>query len=649
MRKSVCSALLGCGFGIAAAVAQAGLQPGLVLRLYAVDGRMHRLPQLAPGQWPNVAKVIPTLDIPMGGFAPLRDNFYTEVRGVLRVSSPGKYAFRLISDDGARLWIDDRLVVDHDGLHAATPRDGEIALAAGDHRLRIAHFEAGGGEALTLRWRPPGAGEHEFATVPPAVLFHQEGASLKTAEGFKRIIAPLRRGLPGDGTPIAKPHPAFDPIPAAPEQAPGREWFDGRLRVIGAAPAGADHPVVAWLPPPEGPAGYIGCARLSAPPYENQLLVLAGAGEAKRVFFERIGGIEQACVFRFGSGYGAGPHATSRSVFDMRAVRAAENGLEIELTEPLDPRCGWEADSYYVEQWPFDQDAGKPPHRDGVRYAVKSASVSADRKRVFLEIADLRPEHVVYLRLLPPFYAADGSRAWGTEAWLTLRAIPHGRRGTVLAPPPRPPQNRLTAEEREAGWRLLFDGQTPAGWRGFHLDHFPAGWVVRDGCLIHTGPGGGDIITEEQFDNFELKLEWRIAPAGNSGIFYRVSEKYRAVYESGPEMQVLDNAEHPDGRNPKTSAGANYGLYAPIRDTTVPVGFFNKVRIVVRGAHVEHWLNGVKVVEYELWSKDWKDRVASSKFKRWPGYGMSPAGHIALQDHGDRVWYRNIKLRPLPE
>jgi hypothetical protein len=156
---------------------------------------------------------------------------------------------------------------------------------------------------------------------------------------------------------------------------------------------------------------------------------------------------------------------------------------------------------------------------------------------------------------------------------------------------------------------------------------------------------GGDIITIDQFDNFELELEWQIAEGGNSGIMYRVSEDGEEAYYTGPEYQVLDNARHADGQNPLTSAASDYGLYAPIKDVTRPIGEWNAARIVIKGNHVEHWLNDVKVVEYELGSPDWQQRVDASKFKQWPNYGRIPKGHIALQDHGSRVAFRNIRIR----
>lgn len=207
------------------------------------------------------------------------------------------------------------------------------------------------------------------------------------------------------------------------------------------------------------------------------------------------------------------------------------------------------------------------------------------------------------------------------------------------------PVNQLTAEEKAAGWRLLLDG-TPDAWRGYRRDDVPGGWSVVGGTLALTpGADGGTLITREQFADFELALEWKVAEGGNSGVFYRATEAERAPYWTGPELQVLDNAGHPDGRTPETTAGANYGLHAPVRDVTRPAGEWNHVRIVVRGASVEHWMNGVRIVVYELWTDEWRAAVAATKFAEWPGYGMAAAGHVGLQDHGDPVWFRNIRIR----
>lgn len=210
------------------------------------------------------------------------------------------------------------------------------------------------------------------------------------------------------------------------------------------------------------------------------------------------------------------------------------------------------------------------------------------------------------------------------------------------------PPNTLSAKERADGWKLLFDGKTTNGWRGYRKKTMPDGWQVRDGALVRAATAG-DIVTEQQFDNFELQFDWKVTKGANSGVFYRASEEYPAVYESAPEYQVLDNGGHPDGKSPKTSAGSNYALDAPVRDVTKPVGEWNHARIVVDGHHVEHWMNGVKLLEYELNSPKWKEEVAASKFKQWPAYGTLSKGYIAIQDHGAEVAFRSIKVRPVSE
>ena len=213
------------------------------------------------------------------------------------------------------------------------------------------------------------------------------------------------------------------------------------------------------------------------------------------------------------------------------------------------------------------------------------------------------------------------------------------------APAPEPSAGAPSA----AGWRPLFDGRTLAGWRGYRQAAPPAGWRVVDGAITRMGPGG-DLITDEEFGDFELELEWKISPGGNSGIIYRVVEDSTLdyVWRSGPEYQVLDNARHADGRDPLTSAGSDFALYAPVRDVTRPVGECNQARIVARGSHVEHWMNGVKLLEYELGGPDWEQRVRASKFGAMPRYGRSARGHIALQEHEAWVAYRNLRIRPLP-
>jgi hypothetical protein len=205
--------------------------------------------------------------------------------------------------------------------------------------------------------------------------------------------------------------------------------------------------------------------------------------------------------------------------------------------------------------------------------------------------------------------------------------------------------NTLTEKEKADGWRLLFDGKTTARWRGFRQQTMPGGWQAVDGALTRVDRAG-DIVTADEFGDFELTLEWNLSPNGNSGIHYRVTEDDDVMWHVAPEYQIIDNA-YKEPLKPGQYAAANYDLHPPSRDVTKPIGSWNQTRLLVRGAHVEHWLNGVKVVEYELWSPDWERRVRESKFKDYPSYGRARRGHIGLQDHGDRVAYRNIKIREI--
>jgi type 1 glutamine amidotransferase len=205
--------------------------------------------------------------------------------------------------------------------------------------------------------------------------------------------------------------------------------------------------------------------------------------------------------------------------------------------------------------------------------------------------------------------------------------------------------NSLTELERAAGWELLFDGATLAGWRGLAEGPVPPGWAVRDGCLVVEGGGvGSALVTERAFGDFELELEWKVTRGANSGIKYRVPEASTSLL--GPEYQIVD-AAHADAKSPLTSAGALYALRAPDGAEPRPTGAFNHARIVSRGNRLEHWLNGRRVLTLEVGSDEWQRAVAASKFASVPGFGTARRGLIGLQDHGDEVWFRSIRVRDL--
>lgn len=215
-----------------------------------------------------------------------------------------------------------------------------------------------------------------------------------------------------------------------------------------------------------------------------------------------------------------------------------------------------------------------------------------------------------------------------------------------------PEINTLTKKEIEEGWKLLMDGKSLDNWKIFNGGEV-IGWRIEDGILYNSGEGsdhGGDIITKDEFQNFELYLEWKISPQSNSGIFFHVQEGIvNAIYETGPEYQLIDDKGWPDRLNDTQYSGANYDMHPPQKARVLPLDEWNKSRLIVNGPHVEHWLNQEKVVEYQLWSQEWINLKNNSKWKDMPHYGTAKKGHIGLQDHGGLTMFRNIKIRELGE
>ena len=211
------------------------------------------------------------------------------------------------------------------------------------------------------------------------------------------------------------------------------------------------------------------------------------------------------------------------------------------------------------------------------------------------------------------------------------------------------PANQLTEEEKSAGWTLLFDGTTTNGWHTFKKQTFPEkGWVLEDGWLHGQGKGGGDIISDGEFEDFELQWDWKLAPSANSGVKYFVLDS--RAQPLGHEYQMIDDEREPGIKkgNHKQFTAAFYDVLPPGPTRVKPAGEVNTSRILVKGNHVEHWLNGEKVLEYECGSDTVKAAVAASKFKNTAGFGNKVKGHLLLQDHGTEAWFQNIKLRELP-
>ena len=221
-----------------------------------------------------------------------------------------------------------------------------------------------------------------------------------------------------------------------------------------------------------------------------------------------------------------------------------------------------------------------------------------------------------------------------------LLAVAAGATGT-----PRPATHGMhTVAEAPGAWKNV---SSLSAWRAYKGTAAPGEWHQM-GDTIMKSKGTEDLVSRDQYQDFEFEFDWKLSPGGNAGVFYHATEEGDKVYWTGPEYQLLDDARHPDGKNALTSSGAAYGLYAPPRGVVKPAGEWNSTRIVIRGPHVEHWLNGQKVVQYELWSPDWEAKVKASKFDAWKGYGRAKKGYIGIQgDHTGELALRNLRIRTL--
>lgn len=473
-------------------------------------------------------------------------------------------------------------------------------------------------------------------------------------------------------------------------------WFGSRSVDFEGTASLKEKPPVVWLPQDEIGNSPSTPGLLQDGPYTGQMFHgEVTHGGLKRVFVEKINDEYQGVVFRFIQGLEAGVNRSvygpdgsifvggignpgnwsqtgklwyglqrlkynGKPTFEMLAVRAKSDGVEIEFTEPLREGDGWIPADVEVRQWryvPTENYGGPKVNETALK--VTSCHVSADRKRIFLALNGMKAGHVVYVHLRNRFVSAAGRQLWSTEAWYTMNQIPSNTPGERTSQQVPYANNTLTPEEEAQGWKLLFDGKTLNGWHSFRKSAPNKSWHVEDGTIAlesHLNADGkwivpekGDILTDAEYENFEFVLEWKISNCGNSGIIYNVveSEKYNNPWETGPEMQVLDNTCHPDARFKTHRAGDLYDLIACKYETVKPAGEWNKVRLIKNKGKVEHWLNGVKVVEYEMYTDRWLEMIANSKFKDMPDFGRAPKGRIALQEHDNKVWYRNVKIRTL--
>ncbi len=472
------------------------------------------------------------------------------------------------------------------------------------------------------------------------------------------------------------------------ELTPGA-WYGSRsVDFDGTADLTETKPVV-WLPQDEIGNSPSEPAPLNVGPYQNQMIHgEVTHGGIKRVYAERVDGRLQGAVFRFIQGLDAGVNRldwasdgslivggvgnpgnwgdgekpwyglerlvyNGETAFEMLSVSARSDGFVIEFTEPVKAGQNIGPEDFEILQWYYEPTAEYGgPKKDLTELPVEGFALSDDRKRVSFKLGGLKPDHLVYFRIARPFVSESDQSLWTTEAWYTLNAIPQDR--PVELEGRQPEHNQLTDSEQAEGWKLLFDGDTLDGLRNYNADTLGERWVVDDGSLhmqANDGrPGGDVIITESPLTRFELYLEWKLEPNGNSGIIYSVNESSElgAPYMSGPEYQLLDNVGHPDSEIFTHRAADLYDLIAATPVTVNPAGEWNRTRLVMNNGRIEHWLNGFKVVETEMGTPEWQAMIEASKFADWEAFAATPGGHIVLQDHDDPVWFRNIKLRKLP-
>jgi len=351
--------------------------------------------------------------------------------------------------------------------------------------------------------------------------------------------------------------------------------------------------------------------------------------------------------------------------YELLSVNAIEDGFTLTLSEPLAAGITPQVSDLSALQWfyyPKEQYGG--PKYDPTELTVTALTLSPDRRQLRATIPGLKERYVVYLSLDRRLKSESEQTLWAYEAWYTLNAIPRPRAIVAFSDSIEVPPNTLTAAEQAAGWRLLFDGKTFGDWRNYGSHEPVQKWVVEDGALMLPGDtvgylktlanwvlgtASGDLIYGGQkYQDFELRLEWKISENGNSGIFYYVAdEEHSAPWQTGLEMQVLHNEGHSNGKIETHRAGDLYDMIAATPETVRPPGQWNEALIRSKDGKIEHWLNGVKVVSFAYGGPEWIAMIADSKYRDMPDHGMANSNYFVLQDHGDKVWYRNIKAREL--
>ncbi|MEM7368099.1 MAG: family 16 glycoside hydrolase [Bacteroidota bacterium] len=441
-------------------------------------------------------------------------------------------------------------------------------------------------------------------------------------------------------------------------------------------------PPVIWLPQNEIGNSPSQPIMMHHGPYEGQMIHgEITHGGIKRDFIEKVKGQYQGAVFRFTQGlevginrmewgpdgalYAAGLGGSQdfghkghqfgiqrltyngHPPFEMLAIRAKANGLEVEFTKPLRIGDGTDPSDYKVQQWYFvwTEEIDSQEKRELENLNIRSVSLNEDRTKAFLELDGMKQEHVLYVQLQPSFLSEDNEQLWSNEGWYTLNKFPD--EVGVVNPHPHPSQmNALSAIEADAGWELLFDGRTTKGWIPIDQN---TNWSVSDGQL--QGKGESSLLaTSRSYANFELELEWKVESGAEGGILFHMPDgsDTKTALSVSPRMQLVDDQGNEDAKAVREhQSGANYDISEPEYVVSNPANEYNHARMLVQGTHVEHWINGIKVSDYELGNDTWQNNIQGSIYANVPDYGKATEGLIALYAQQGNIWLRNVRIKSL--